>query len=145
MMKAELVSVGTELLLGEIVDTNSAYLARSLQELGIDLYWMSTVGDNMGRLLDVLRRAWSRSDLIVCTGGIGPTDDDMTREGIAALFGEEMTVQPEIADDCAPFSVDGAMRCRRATSNRPRSSRRPGLWLTPSALLLGGGRSATGG
>jgi nicotinamide-nucleotide amidase len=102
-MKAELVSVGTELLLGEITDTNSAYLARSLQETGIDLYWMSTVGDNMGRLLDVLNRAWSRSDLIICTGGVGPTDDDMTREGIAALFGEEMVVQEELAEHLRQF------------------------------------------
>ncbi len=102
-MKAELLSVGTELLLGEIVDTNSAYLARSLQELGIDLYWMTTVGDNMGRLLEALRRAWDRSDLIVCTGGVGPTDDDMTREGIAGLFGEEMVVQPELADHLRAF------------------------------------------
>ncbi|MCL5025760.1 MAG: competence/damage-inducible protein A [Chloroflexi bacterium] len=102
-MKAELLSVGTELLLGEIVDTNSAYLARSLQELGIDLYWMSTVGDNMGRLLEVLQRAWSRSDLIICTGGVGPTDDDMTREGIANLFGEEMAVQPELAEHLRAF------------------------------------------
>jgi nicotinamide-nucleotide amidase len=102
-MKAELVSVGTELLLGEITDTNSAYLARSLQETGIDLYWMSTVGDNMVRLLDVLNRAWSRSDLIICTGGVGPTDDDMTREGIANLFGEEMVVQPELEAQLRSF------------------------------------------
>ncbi len=102
-MKAELLSVGTELLLGEIVDTNSAYLARSLQELGIDLYWMTTVGDNMGRLMETLRRAWDRSDLIVCTGGVGPTDDDMTREGIAALFGEEMVVQPELEANLRAF------------------------------------------
>jgi nicotinamide-nucleotide amidase len=102
-MKAELISVGTELLLGEITDTNSAYLARSLQETGIDLYWMSTVGDNMGRLLDVLQRAWGRSDLIICTGGVGPTDDDMTREGIAALFGEEMVVQEALAEHLRQF------------------------------------------
>jgi nicotinamide-nucleotide amidase len=102
-MKAELISVGTELLLGEITDTNSAYLARSLQETGIDLYWMSTVGDNMGRLLDVLQRAWGRSDLIICTGGVGPTDDDTTREGIAALFGEEMVVQEELAEHLRQF------------------------------------------
>ena len=67
-MRAELLSIGTELLLGHIVDTNSAYLAGRLADLGIDLFWMSTVGDNLGRATDVVRRALGRSDLVVCTG-----------------------------------------------------------------------------
>ncbi|MDP2727114.1 MAG: competence/damage-inducible protein A, partial [Dehalococcoidia bacterium] len=93
-MKSEIVSVGTELLLGEIVDTNAAFLAQQLSLLGIDLYWISQVGDNRARLLEVLQRAWGRSDLILVTGGLGPTDDDLTREAIADLVGEEMKVDP---------------------------------------------------
>ncbi len=95
-MKAQIMSVGTELLLGQIVDTNAAYLAQYLSALGIDLYWQATVGDNLGRLTDELRRAWERADLIVMTGGLGPTEDDLTREAIAALLGEPMTVVPEL-------------------------------------------------
>ncbi len=95
-MKSEIVSVGTELLLGEIIDTNAAYLAQQLSMLGIDLFWVSQVGDNRGRLLEVLQRAWGRSDLILITGGLGPTDDDMTREAIADLLGEKMVVDPEL-------------------------------------------------
>lgn len=95
-MKAEILSVGTELLLGQIVDTNAAYLAQQLPPLGIDLYWISQVGDNQGRVVEVLRRAWSRSDVIIVTGGLGPTGDDLTRESIAELLGEQMVVVPEL-------------------------------------------------
>jgi nicotinamide-nucleotide amidase len=95
-VKAEIIAIGTEILLGEIIDTNSAYIAQQLPELGIDLYYKSVVGDNMGRIRETFERAWNRSDLIITTGGLGPTDDDMTREGIAALLGEEPTVVPEL-------------------------------------------------
>ncbi|MBM3134341.1 MAG: hypothetical protein FJZ89_03455, partial [Chloroflexi bacterium] len=86
--KAEIISVGTELLLGQLVDTNAAYLAGELPALGIDCYFISQVGDNLNRLTDTLRRAWMRSDLVLVTGGLGPTEDDLTREAIAALLGE---------------------------------------------------------
>lgn len=95
-MKAEIMSVGTEILLGDITDTNSAFMAQELAPLGIDLYWISVVGDNMGRLVEVLRRAWDRSDLVLLTGGLGPTEDDITREAIARMLGEELRVDPEV-------------------------------------------------
>ncbi len=95
-MRAEIFSVGTELLLGQIVDTNAQWLAQRLSALGIDLYYVSQIGDNLGRLTDALTRAWNRSDLIIMTGGVGPTEDDLTRETIAAVLGEEMTVDPEL-------------------------------------------------
>ncbi len=98
-MKAELVSIGTELLLGHITDTNAPLLAQSLSSLGIDLYWTSGVGDNLGRVVDVLRRAWDRSDLVICTGGVGPTEDDLTRESISTLLCEEMRVDRTLAED----------------------------------------------
>src|SRR5438046_8660667 len=91
-MKAELMSIGTELLLGQIVDTNAAYLAGRLALRGIDCLHMQTVGDNLGRATEAFRLALSRSDLVVATGGLGPTEDDLTREAIAAALGETPAV-----------------------------------------------------
>ena len=95
-MKTEIISIGTELLLGEITDTNASYLASQLPLLGIDLLWVTQVGDNMGRLKECLERAWNRSDILLTTGGLGPTEDDLTREAIAALFNEEPKIDPEL-------------------------------------------------
>src|SRR5207302_318217 len=95
-MRAEIISCGTELLLGHITDTNATYLAQSLAASGIDLYFVSQVGDNQGRIVDTLRRAWERSDLIIMTGGLGPTEDDLARESISALLGETMQVDPTL-------------------------------------------------
>ncbi len=95
-MKAEIIAIGTEILLGEIIDTNSAYIAQRLPELGIDLNYKSVVGDNMGRIVETFDRAWNRSDIIICTGGLGPTEDDMTREGIARVLGETPFVDPDL-------------------------------------------------
>ena len=102
-MRAEVFSVGTELLLGEIVDTNAAYLAQQLSALGIDLYYISQIGDNLGRLVDAMKRAKSRSDLVVITGGLGPTEDDLTREAIAETLGEQMVVQPDLERELRDF------------------------------------------
>jgi competence/damage-inducible protein CinA-like protein len=93
-MRAEIISCGTELLLGYITDTNATFLAQSLAALGIDLYFVSQVGDNQGRIVETLRRAWERSDLVIITGGLGPTEDDLARESISALLGETMRVDP---------------------------------------------------
>lgn len=95
-MRAEILSCGTELLLGHISDTNATFLAQSLTTLGIDLYFVSQVGDNLGRIVETLRRAWERADLIIMTGGLGPTEDDLTREAISALLGETMQVDPQL-------------------------------------------------
>ncbi|HXG36056.1 MAG TPA: competence/damage-inducible protein A [Dehalococcoidia bacterium] len=88
-MKAEIISVGTEILLGQITDTNANYLASSLPELGLDLYFITIVGDNLGRLSATVRKAHQRSDIVLMTGGLGPTEDDVTREAIADALGEE--------------------------------------------------------
>ena len=98
LMRAELISIGTELLLGEILDTNSQYLAGRLPALGIDLFYTSTVGDNLGRLGEVIGRAWERSDLVLTTGGLGPTEDDLTREAIALSLDEEMYVDSDMEE-----------------------------------------------
>ena len=98
-MRAEILSCGTEILLGHITDTNATYLAQNLPPLGIDLYYVSTVGDNQGRIVETLRRAWERSDLIIMTGGLGPTEDDLARESISELLGEEMRVDPQLEQE----------------------------------------------
>jgi nicotinamide-nucleotide amidase len=95
-MKAEIIPVGTEILLGNIIDTDSSFLANQLPLLGIDLYFVSTVGDNQQRLVDTLKQAWRRADLIITTGGLGPTQDDITREAIGELVSEELTVDAKL-------------------------------------------------
>ena len=95
-MKAEIIPVGTEILLGNIVDTDSYFLANQLPLLGIDLYFISAVGDNHKRLVDTLKRAWKRADLIITTGGLGPTQDDITREAIGELVNEELKVDEKV-------------------------------------------------
>ncbi|MCH8993746.1 MAG: competence/damage-inducible protein A [Chloroflexi bacterium] len=102
-MKAELISIGTELLLGEILDTNARYLGAQLPALGIDLYYMSQVGDNMDRLTEVIERAWERSDLVIATGGLGPTEDDLTREAIARVLSEELVVDAALEAQLRSF------------------------------------------
>lgn len=94
-MRAEIISVGTEILLGEIVDTNAQYIASKLPALGLDLYFIAKVGDNLDRLTDTIEKALERSDVVIMTGGLGPTEDDLTREAIAESLGEEMFVDPD--------------------------------------------------
>lgn len=89
-MNAELISIGTELLLGDIVNTNSAFLARELAALGINVFHQSVVGDNAERLKDSLALALSRADIVVTTGGLGPTYDDITKQTVASMLGLAM-------------------------------------------------------
>ncbi|MGM0471694.1 MAG: competence/damage-inducible protein A [Bacillota bacterium] len=102
-MQAEIIAVGTELLLGQIVDTNTAYLAQQLADLGIDVYHQSTVGDNYERLKSTLQSSLQRADLIITTGGLGPTDDDLTREVIADAVGVELVKDDKLAADIASY------------------------------------------
>lgn len=96
-MNAEILSIGTELLLGQIVDTNAAYLANVLANLGINLYFKTTVGDNPQRIIQAMEQACQRADLIITTGGLGPTSDDLTVETIAHYFQEELVIdQPSL-------------------------------------------------
>jgi len=127
-MRAEIVSIGTEMLLGQITDTNATYLAQSLADLGIELYYVSQVGDNLGRVVDILRRGWERSDLIITTGGVGPTEDDLTREAIAELVGET----PQV-DEATVQTIEAFFRSRGGTM--PERNRKQ-AWLIPSAVAL---------
>ncbi|MFQ6014278.1 MAG: competence/damage-inducible protein A [Anaerolineae bacterium] len=91
-MRSEIVTIGTELLLGEIVDSNAAYIAKQLASIGLDLFYVTTVGDNKERLVGVLRQALTRSDIVITTGGLGPTVDDVTREAVAESTQRELVL-----------------------------------------------------
>jgi nicotinamide-nucleotide amidase len=96
MPSAEIITIGTELLLGEIQDTNTQYLARFLRDLGIDLYRTTIVGDNEDRIAQVIREAMQRCQIIITTGGLGPTVDDPTRTAVAKALGVEIEFRPEL-------------------------------------------------
>lgn len=95
-MRAEIISVGTELLLGHIVNTNAAYLSKKLALLGIDLYYQTTIGDNPARLASQLKQAFSRSDIVFTTGGLGPTVDDITLSSICSATFKELVFNKKI-------------------------------------------------
>jgi nicotinamide-nucleotide amidase len=127
-MKAEIIPVGTEILLGNIIDTNSSFLANQLPLLGIDLYFISTAGDNQKRLVDTLKRAWKRADLIITTGGLGPTQDDITREAIGELVNEELKVDEKLWQELQAL-------LRRYTGEIPQSNIRQAT-IIPSAQII---------
>ena len=139
-MKAEIITSGTELLLGEITDNNTPYIAGQLAGLGIDLYYTSAVGDNFERFSGVLRQAWGRSDLIIITGGLGPTQGDITRNVIAGLLEEKLTVDPGLKKEITEFFAGRGMEMpenniRQATlipsavALRNASGTAPGWWV----------------
>lgn len=94
-MRAEIITVGTEILLGDIVNTNSQFLAKELANLGVEVYYQGTVGDNEDRLLESLEESLNRSDMVITTGGLGPTKDDLTKETAAKLFNQELVFHEE--------------------------------------------------
>ncbi|CEP80164.1 competence/damage-inducible protein A [Paraclostridium sordellii] len=102
-MKAEIITVGTEILLGDIVNTNSQFLAKELASLGLDVYYQSTVGDNESRLMDTLNESLDRSDIIITTGGLGPTNDDITKEVAAKCFNQDLVFYDYIWKDIKQY------------------------------------------
>jgi len=96
MPSAEIITIGTEILLGEIVDTNTRYIARTLRGLGIDLYRTITIGDNIERIADAIRDSLRRADIVITTGGLGPTVDDPTREAVAKAVGVETEFREDL-------------------------------------------------
>lgn len=141
---AEILCVGTELLLGDIVNTNAAYLSKQLASLGISVFRQTVVGDNPERLKAALGEAISRADLVLMTGGLGPTCDDLTRETTAELFGRKLVFHKEIADEIESYfnSTD-----RKMTENNLRQAMVPeGADIlyndrgTAPGLMLGDGK-----
>lgn len=98
-MKTELLMIGTELLLGQIQDTNSTWISQVLAEHGIDCYQKTTVGDNRARIMGALDAGLRRSDVILCSGGLGPTEDDITRESIGELLGRPLVFRPALYEE----------------------------------------------
>ena len=96
MPSAEIITIGTEILLGEIVDTNTRYIARNLRGLGVDLYRTITIGDNVERIAEAIRNSMARADIVITTGGLGPTVDDPTREAVARACGVETEFREEL-------------------------------------------------
>jgi nicotinamide-nucleotide amidase len=102
-MKAEIIAVGTELLLGQIVNTNAQFLSQACAALGVDIYFQTVVGDNESRLLDSLRLASSRADVVICTGGLGPTQDDLTKDVLSDYLGRKLYIHEPSMDKIAGF------------------------------------------
>src|ERR687892_2589118 len=98
LMRCEVVAIGTELLLGQIVDTNSSWIGSQLALAGIDSHFQTKVGDNLARIVDCIRHALERSDAVILCGGLGPTQDDITREAIAQVMGVPLVRSAEIAE-----------------------------------------------
>jgi competence/damage-inducible protein CinA-like protein len=96
MPSAEIITIGTEILLGEIVDTNTRYIARVLRGMGIDLYRTITIGDNVERIADAIRNSMKRAEIVITTGGLGPTVDDPTREAVAQAVGAELEFRADL-------------------------------------------------
>ena len=109
-MLAEILNIGTELIIGQVVNTNATYLAQELAKLGVDLHFVTAVGDNPERILEALRLAWDRSDLVICSGGLGPTADDLTHEMIARFFDV-----PLILDEAILSKIEGLFVARGRT------------------------------
>lgn len=129
-MKGEIISVGTELLLGQIVNTNASFISQRLAELGIDVYYTTTVGDNAARLREVFAQGWQRSDLIILTGGLGPTMDDLTRETVAEYLGLELVLDHGVLSTLQNYF---ASRGRTMTDNNKRQAYFPaGAQILPN-------------
>ena len=99
MASAEIISIGSELLLGQIVDTNSAWIANRLTALGVDLFYKTVVGDNPGRMIEIIDRALDRSDIVITGGGLGPTQDDLTREIISEVTGRDLRLESDLLEE----------------------------------------------
>ena len=138
-MIVEVIAVGTELLLGQIVNSNTATMGAALAERGFDAHYQQTVGDNLGRIASAIGTALDRSDAVVITGGIGPTQDDITREAVCAVTGREMVFSEEYAEHLREWWA------RRAMGVRCRSQRQADLGRENRVVGLEGGAVAREG
>ena len=127
-MRAHIVSIGSELLLGHITDTNATFLAQELTAVGIPLVQVTAVGDDRGELLGAIQHALSLSDVVICGGGIGPTDDDLTREVIAEIAGEAPTLDPVLFETLQSFFAN------RGQAMPERNAKQ--AWTIPSCEVL---------
>lgn len=127
-MKAEIIAVGSELLLGQITNTNAAFISSRLAEVGIDVYYHTVVGDNPQRLEEAIIIAQNRADLIIFSGGLGPTKDDLTKETIAKMLGSDL-----VSDQAALLSIEAYFK--RTGRNMTDNNKKQALVLTGSTVL----------
>ncbi|HEM4703367.1 TPA: competence/damage-inducible protein A [Streptococcus suis] len=138
-MKAELIAVGTEILTGQIVNTNAQFLSEKCAELGIDVYFHTAVGDNENRLLSVLEVARQRSDLVILCGGLGPTEDDLTKQTLATFLGRNL-----VFDELAMAKLDRFFASRPGRVRTPNNERQAQIvegsqaLPNPAGLAVGG-------
>ena len=146
-MKAELLAIGTELLMGELADSNSAFIASRLPPLGIDLQWATLVGDDPNQLTSAFLRGLERSDAIFTTGGLGPTQDDLTRDCIAQALGEEIVVDPALVQrleeifrsrgtDMPPRNIKQAQLIPSAEAIPNLRGTAPGWWVETNGRII---------
>jgi len=146
-VKAEILSIGTELLLGDILNTNAKFLAQELAGAGVEVYHQSVVGDNPGRLREQLERSFARSQLVITTGGLGPTYDDLSKETAAAFFGRKLVEDKEIL--CWLEERFRAIGCPMTDNNRKQAlipegaqalanpnGTAPGIWMEDGGRIL---------
>ncbi|SJM37142.1 Putative competence-damage inducible protein [Psychrobacter pasteurii] len=107
-MKAEIIAIGTEILLGQIVNTNAQYMAEELADLGVDVYFQGVVGDNRARITEALQIASERSDLVVCCGGLGPTEDDLTKDVIAEFTQSKLVIEKQAEEKILELFKEGS-------------------------------------
>lgn len=127
-MDAEVIAVGSEILLGQIVDTNSATIGRHFAEIGLNVFYKTTVGDNLGRVTACLRQALGRSDVVLTTGGIGPTEDDITREAVAAATDRQLVFHEDLWRQIQAFFESRGLRA--SESNRRQA------WIPADAIVV---------
>ncbi len=127
-MRAYILSIGSELILGQLTDTNATYLAQELAGAGIELVHVTHVGDNLDQLSDAIHHALTLADVVICSGGIGPTDDDMTREAIAAVLMETPQIDPDLLRELESFFSG------RGQPMPERNAKQ--AWVIPSAEVL---------
>ncbi|MDQ3779710.1 MAG: competence/damage-inducible protein A, partial [Chloroflexota bacterium] len=127
-MRAYLLSIGSELILGHLTDTNATFLAQEFVSLGIELLHVTQVGDDLHRLTATVRAASRDADLVVCTGGVGPTADDLTREAIAAMVGEVPAVDPDLLDGIRAFFAGRGLTMPEQNAKQ--------AWVIPSSEIL---------
>ena len=146
-MKAEIFSIGHELLMGELTDTNSPWIAARLPALGLQVQWVSIIGDDQQMLTEAFTRGLQRSDVIITTGGLGPTQDDLTREAVAGALGETPVVQEEVVQDLEryfqgrgqvmpPHNIKQALLIPSASFITNRNGTAPGWWTERDGKII---------
>ena len=137
-MKAEIIAVGTEILTGQIVNTNAQFLSEKLAEIGVDVYFQTAVGDNEARLLSLLEIASQRSSLVILTGGLGPTEDDLTKQTLAKFLGKELVFDSQAQEKLDVFFAQRPDYARKTSSTCSRGNsttkrNRTGCWRNISS------------